>query len=179
MSVPEQPTSTVVVEDPEITVVEVLADGSVVIEETPDPDVVEVGIMGPQGPRGLPGTGGGGSTLEDPHMEALLAANLGPGGNADLDASAITTGKVGQLWGVDCGASVPLRIDVQTINGSRITQTTIYTEGGETDPWRSPDPKFIVLDGDGSAAFGVSVTNLSAYQQADARVTIYWDEVTP
>ncbi len=145
-----------------------------------DPLVLELGIAGPQGPRGPAGAGGDGSiTWEDPHMEALLATSLAPGSTADLDADPITLGKLGKLAQLDVGSSVPLRIDVQTVNGSRSTVTTIYTYNGQTREWRPPDPVFVQVDGDGSAHFGVTVTNLSTWQTADARATLYWDEVDP
>jgi hypothetical protein len=118
--------------------------------------------------------------LESPQDELLLATSLGAGANVDLNATDITTGKTGRLLGADIGGSIPLRCDIQVVNGVRITRSTIYTLAGETIPWRAPfGAKFIELAGGVAKHFGASVTNLSASRTADARVTLYWDEVTP
>ena len=118
--------------------------------------------------------------LESPQDEMLVAVGMTAGSNTDLNATDIPVGKVGRLLGADVGSSIPLRCDIQVVNGSRITRTTVYTHDGETIPWRPPfGQKFIELIGGAGKHFGVSVTNLSAAKTADARVTLYWDEVTP
>jgi hypothetical protein len=118
--------------------------------------------------------------LESPQDDLLLASALTAGANVDLNATDITTGKTGRLLGADIGGSIPLRCDIQVVNGVRITRSTIYTLAGETVPWRPPfGAKFIELAGGVTKHFGVSVTNLSVSRTADARVTLYWDEVTP
>lgn len=113
-----------------------------------------------------------------PHDEILAAVALAAGANADLDATAITAAKTGRLLAVDVGATVPLRVDIQLVNGSRVTRTTVYTRAGDTREWRPPAPQFFELLGDGSACFGLSVTNLSPHLTADARAVVYWDEVS-
>ncbi len=116
--------------------------------------------------------------LESPQDDLLIATALAAGGNADLDATTITTGKTGRLMAVDVGSSVPVRCDIQTVSGARVTRTSIYTSDGRSELWRSPGLKFIELVGAVGVRFGVSVTNLSALRTADVRVTVYWDEVT-
>lgn len=113
-----------------------------------------------------------------PHDEIVAATALAAGANTDLDAAAVTNGTTGRLLAVDVGASVPLRVDIQLVNGSRVTRATVYTQAGETREWRVPAPQFFELVGDGSANFGLSVTNLSPHQTADARAVLYWDEVS-
>lgn len=118
--------------------------------------------------------------LESPQDELLIATNVSAGANTDLTATAIPGGKTGRLMGADIGASVPMRCDVQVIDGSRITRTTIYTQPGETFPWRVPiGSKWIELVGGALKSFGASVTNLDVSQAADLRVTLFWDEITP
>lgn len=119
--------------------------------------------------------------LESPQDEILVATGLAAGGNTDLNATDIPGGKVGRLLGADIGGTIPLRCDIQVVNGSRVTRTTVYTHDGETVPWRPPmfGQKFIEVTGGAGIHFGASVTNLSAAKTADARITLYWDEVTP
>ena len=118
--------------------------------------------------------------LEDPQDELLSAVALTAGANADLNATDIPTGRLGRLLGADLGGSVPFRYDIQVVNGSRVTRSTIYTMAGETKIWRPPfGAKFIEVNGGTNIHFGLSVTNLDASQAADARATLYWDEVTP
>lgn len=118
--------------------------------------------------------------LEDPQDQILVATALGAGSNVDLDAADIPLGKTGRLLGADLGGSVPFRFDLQTDNGARVTRTTVYTNAGETIPWRPPfGAKFIELAGGVGIHFGLSVTNLDVAVAADARCTLYWDQVTP
>lgn len=118
--------------------------------------------------------------LESPQDEALLATALSAGSNTDLNATDVPLGKVGRLLGADIGGTVPIRCDIQVVNGSRVTRTTIYTLPGRSETWRPPfGQKFIELAGGTGKHFGASVTNLDASRTADARITLYWDEVTP
>ena len=114
---------------------------------------------------------------ESPQHSVLVSTGLGAGANDDLDAADITVGKTGRLTAVDVGASVPLRCDIQTVSGARVTRTTVYTQAGETVSWRPPGPTYHELAGGTGVHFGVSVTNLSPHLAADARATLYWDEV--
>lgn len=116
---------------------------------------------------------------ESPQDDLLSSTDVAPGGNVDLDASVITTGKMGRLMGIDAGASVPLRVDIQTVSPARVSRTTMYLLSGASVPWRPPTPTFIELIGDGDNKFGVSITNLSPSRTADVKATVYWDEVTP
>ena len=117
--------------------------------------------------------------LEDPQDQLLIATNVGPGVNVDLDATDIPLGKHGRLIGADLGSSLPFRWDIQVVNGSRVTRATVYTGHGGSEPWRSPAFKFIEVAGGVGVHFGVSATNLSSHRTADGRAALYWDEVTP
>jgi len=114
---------------------------------------------------------------EDPQDDLLIASALSPGGNQDLNATDIPVGKTGRLMAVDIGGSVPLRCDVQVVNGSRVTRTSIYASDGNSLLWRPPSSMFIELAGGANKHFGVSITNLSPVRTSDARATLYWDEV--
>ena len=115
--------------------------------------------------------------LDNPQTQQLIATSVGPGGLTNLDATDIPTGKTGKLLGCDVGSSVPCRWDIQVVSGARTTRTTLYTRGGESKPWRPPfGEKFIQLTGGSGIHFGVAVTNLSTFQTADGRATLYWDE---
>jgi hypothetical protein len=115
----------------------------------------------------------------DPQSASLLASALGAGASVDLDGTIITNAKKGQLIAADIGSSVPLRVDLQTVAGSRVTRTTVYIQSGQSELWRSPGASYIEQLGTGTEKFGVSVTNLSPHLTADARITLFWDEVTP
>lgn len=115
--------------------------------------------------------------LDDPHTQPLLATSIGPGGLTNLDCSDIPVGKTGKLLGADLGSSVPCRWDIQTVSGSRTTRTTLYTQAGESKPWRPPyGEKWFDLTGGSGVHYGIGVTNLSPTQTADARATMYWDQ---
>ena len=118
--------------------------------------------------------------VQSPQDELLVSVNLSAGANVDLTATDITTGKVGRLLGADIGCSVPIRCDIQVINGARTTRATVYADRGKTIPWRVPmGAKWIELAGGASKAFGVSITNLDVSRTADVRTTLYWDEANP
>lgn len=118
--------------------------------------------------------------LESPQDEVLVATALAAGANIDLDATDIPLGKTGRLLGADLGGSVPFRFDIQVVTPARVLRTTIYTWPGDSKIWRPPfGQKFIELVGGAGKHFGLSVTNLDVATTADARATLYWDEVTP
>lgn len=121
-----------------------------------------------------------GFAVQSPQDEILAQVNLSAGSNVDLTTADITSGKIGRLLGCDVGASVPLRCDIQVVNGARTTRTTVYTNPGETLPWRVPfGGRFIELAGGASKGFGVSITNLDVAEAADVRAILFWDEVNP
>ena len=125
------------------------------------------------------GGGGAGYVPENPNASPqLIANNLASGASADLDAPDITNGLVGRPMAVSAGSSAPCRVDVELVNGARTIIDTFYFKGGETYMWYPPYPTFWELLGDGSAHFGVTVTNLLAgAESSDVRVVIFWDEV--
>jgi hypothetical protein len=114
---------------------------------------------------------------EDPQDQLLIATSLAAGSVIDKDAVDIATGKTGRLLAADIGASVPIRVDLQCVNGARITRTSIYALKG-TQRWKSPTNVHIEQVGGAAKHFGCEITNLHTIATADARVTLYWDEVT-
>lgn len=114
--------------------------------------------------------------VEDPQDQLLIATSLSAGGNTDLDTANITTGKTGRLLAADIGASVPIRVDLQVVNGTRISRCSVYALNGH-ERWETPAPTFIEQIGGVGKRFGCTVTNLSVSEASDARVTLYWDEV--
>jgi len=107
--------------------------------------------------------------------ERLTSANLNAGSNVDLTTADITTSTTGRLTGVDIGASVAMRCDIQTISGARTTRSTVFTRPGETFPWRLTGD-YITQAGGAGNGFGVSITNLDTSEQADVFATLYWEE---
>lgn len=116
------------------------------------------------------------SRVEDPQDQLLIATSLSAGSSVDLDTANITTGKTGRLLAADCGASVPIRVDIQVVNGTRITRSSVYALKGQ-ERWETPAPMCIEQAGGVGKKFGVAITNLSPATTSDARVTLYWDEV--
>jgi hypothetical protein len=124
------------------------------------------------------GGGGSGYVPQDPHVSPqLVAADLTAGGSQSLDADAITPGKTGRLMAVDVGSATPCRVDIQIIDGVRMTIASLYFQAGQSVRWEQPYPTFWQLLGDGAAKFGVTVINLGGSEPSDVRVTIFWDEV--
>lgn len=112
----------------------------------------------------------------DPTNERLTSANLSAGANVDLTTQDITTGKTGKLSAVDVCASVPLRVDIQTVSGARITSVTVFTRAGETMRWKTPHLDHVTQAGGVGNGFGVSITNLDTSQAADVYATLFWEE---
>jgi hypothetical protein len=112
----------------------------------------------------------------DPQDQILVATSLAAGALIDKDAADIPLGKTGRLLAADVGASVPIRVDLQVVNGSRISRTSIYALKGSKQ-WEVPSTTQIELVGGTGKHFGVEITNLSPKETSDARVTLYWDEV--
>ena len=112
----------------------------------------------------------------DPKDERLTSVDLGAGVNVDLTTADITTGKTGKLAAADVGASVPLRVDIQTVSGARVTRSTIFTQAGETVRWRTPHLDHLTQAGGAGNGFGVSITNLDTSQAANVYATLYWEE---
>jgi hypothetical protein len=113
---------------------------------------------------------------QSPQHERLTSVALSAGGNVDLTTADITTSTTGKLSGMDIGASVPLRCDVQTVSGARTTQTTTFARAGETLLYRTPHIDHITLAGGAGNGFGVSITNLDTSEAADVFATVYWEE---
>jgi hypothetical protein len=123
------------------------------------------------------GGGGSGYVPTDPQVSPqLVAANLPVGVSDFLDAQEITTGKTGRIMAVDAGSATPCRVDIQLVDGARVTITSLYFQAGQSARWEVY-PTFWELLGNGSAKFGVTVTNLGGSEPSDVRVTIFWDEV--
>ena len=114
--------------------------------------------------------------VQSPQHERLTSASLSAGGNTDLTTSDIA-GTTGKLMAIDVGASVPLKIDIQTVSGGRTTHSTIFSRAGHSLFWKTPHPDMITQTGGAGNGFGVSITNLDTSEAADVYATLYWDEV--
>lgn len=117
-----------------------------------------------------------------PVTDVRTASSLAAGSSADLDGTAIGTGKTGKLLAVDLGSTVACKWEIKVRDGAgAITKAIRYTSGlsGQrpSDRWDAPSPDFAALAyGSGDENFRVTVTNLDARFPADASVSMYWDE---
>jgi hypothetical protein len=113
---------------------------------------------------------------QSPQHERLTSVALAAAANVDLTTADITTATTGKLSGVDLCASLPTRVDIQTVSGARTTQTTVFTQAGETLQYRTPHIDHITQAGGAGNGFGVSITNLDTGLATDVFATIFWEE---
>jgi hypothetical protein len=114
----------------------------------------------------------------DPKFSTQTSAALGAGASATL-THYVTSGKTGQLHGVDAGATVPLKIVINTVvTGTPTARVVLFTPPYETYQWRAPFDTYITrASADASSGFSVTITNKDASVAADVYSTAYWDEV--
>jgi hypothetical protein len=91
----------------------------------------------------------------------------------------VTSGKTGQLMGVDAGSTVPCKVVINTVvTGSATGRVVIFTQSFQVYQWRAPFKTFITrASADASSGFSVTFTNKDAATAADVYSTAYWDEV--
>lgn len=119
----------------------------------------------------------GDSFPEDPVVSALTSLALAAGASVDLDATLITTGRLGRLAAVTVAASVPLKAQIRTMPGATIVDTVFTSEVDLTHRWTTPHPNFVTQDGGGGGRFRITITNLDTIDPGDVYATAYFDEV--
>ena len=114
----------------------------------------------------------------DPQYGTQTSAALGAGSNVVLNHY-VTSGKTGQLQGVDAGSTVPCKVEILTIvTGTPTVRSVFFTKSFEVLQWRSPHRTYITqASSDTTTGFGVRVTNKDAAVAADVYSTAYWNEV--
>jgi len=115
-----------------------------------------------------------------PQFSTQNSSALGAGASVDLTGTVITNGTTGQLMGVDVASTVPLKIEVKTVNsgGTATTRIVLFAPPYSGLMWRAPYKTFITQAGAATnAAFRVTVTNKDANTAADVYATLYWDQV--
>jgi hypothetical protein len=118
------------------------------------------------------------SAPTDPKYSTQTSAALGAGSNVRLNHY-VTSGKTGQLIGIDSGSTVPCKVEIQTIlTGTPTTRVVLFTKPYEVYQWRAPFKTFITrASADATSGFSVTITNKDASVAADVYSTGYWDEV--
>jgi hypothetical protein len=114
----------------------------------------------------------------DPKYGTQTSAALGAGASVRLNHY-VTSGKTGQLIGIDAGSTVPCKVEIQTIlTGTPTTRVVLFTKPLEVYQWRAPFKTFITrASADATSGFSVTMTNKDASVAADVYSTGYWDEV--
>lgn len=114
-----------------------------------------------------------------PQSNRQTSAALGAGASVDLDYTAITNAKTGQLMGVDVSSAVNLKIEIKTVNnaGTATTVITLFSLAGQAYSWRTAAKAFLqsVLS-TGTAKFRTTLTNMSAVA-SDVYGYAQWDEI--
>lgn len=113
-----------------------------------------------------------------PKFSTKTSSALGAGASVDL-THYVTSGKTGQLAGVDFGATVPLKVIINTeVTASKTTRVVLFTQPNTTYQWRSPFKTYITqASADATSGFSVTIKNLDAAVAADVYSTGFWDEV--
>lgn len=113
-----------------------------------------------------------------PKFSTKTSSALGAGSSVDL-THYVTSGKTGQLMGIDVGATVPLKVIINTeLTASKTTRVVLFTQPFVTYQWRAPFKTFITqASADSTSGFSVTIKNLDAAVAADVYSTGFWDEV--
>jgi hypothetical protein len=103
---------------------------------------------------------------------------LGAGSSATV-THYVTSGKTGQLMGVDIASTVPLKVVINTVVTTTPTaRIVLFTQPYSGLTWRAPYKTFITqASSDASSGFSVTFTNKDAAVAADVYSTAYWDQV--
>jgi hypothetical protein len=103
---------------------------------------------------------------------------LGAGASATL-THYVTSGKTGQLMGVDVASTIAMKVVINTVvTASATARVVLFTLAGQPIMWRTPYKTFITrASADASSGFSVTITNKDATVAADIYSTAFWDEV--
>jgi len=110
----------------------------------------------------------------------LTSASLAIGSNVTLNAPTITNAKRGALKHVVASSSIPLKVEIQSIQAS--TATTFYTmftsSANPTICWQEIAlDELLTAASDGTTRFAVNLTNMDNTSAADVYATLVWAEV--
>lgn len=125
----------------------------------------------------IPVTIGPGGTSR---LSTLTSAGLAAGASVDLNATEITDTTTGKLLGFTASSSVPLKIELKTVdNATIVTRMVLFTLGGDRFfSWTSPDVDLIAITSVAAQAqnFRVTITNMDNIVAADVYATVMWTE---
>jgi hypothetical protein len=122
----------------------------------------------------------GTDTPSTPKLSTVTSSALGAGAAVDLDFTLVTNGTTGQLQGVDATATVPIKLEIKTVNSSNTptTRVVLFASAYGNIQWRSPYRTYITQAGAASnARFRATITNKDASNAADVYASAYWNEV--
>lgn len=113
-----------------------------------------------------------------PHKNTATSAALGAGATGTMNHY-VTSGKTGQLIGMDVASTVPLRVQISTVvTGTPTSAVVLFAPPFTGLQWRAPYKTFITqASSDATSGFQCVVKNLDAAVAADVYSTGYWDEV--
>lgn len=113
-----------------------------------------------------------------PKFSAKTSAALGAGASVDL-THYVTSGKTGQLAGIDVSSTVPLKVIINTeLTASKTTRVVLFQQPYTPLQWRSPYKTYITqASADATSGFSVTIKNMDSAVAADVYSTGYWDEV--
>lgn len=120
------------------------------------------------------------SAPASPVVSTVTSSALGAGSSVDLDHTTIANGTTGQLMGVDVASTVPLKIEIQSVDGSSVatTRVVLFATNYSGVQWRSPYKTFLTRAGAAAnTKFRTKVTNKDASTAADVYATAYFDVV--
>lgn len=113
-----------------------------------------------------------------PVFSTKTSSALGAGASVDL-THYVTSGKTGQLMGVDVASTVPMKVVINTeVTAAKTARVVLFTLAAQPIIWRAPYKSFITrASADATSGFSVSITNKDATVAADVYSTAFWDEV--
>ena len=113
-----------------------------------------------------------------PKFSTKTSAALGAGASVDL-THYVTSGKTGQLAGVDVTSTVPLKIVINTeLTAAKTTRVVLFSQPYLAMQWRSPYKTYITqVSADATSGFSVTIKNMDSAVAADCYSTAFWDEV--
>lgn len=108
----------------------------------------------------------------------LTQTSLAAGTSVTLSASAITTGKIGQLYQVVFSSSVRVRCEVQSFDGNTATTLAVlFAESDTLGRYMIALPSAFTRAGGATSVFRVVLKNMDNVLAADVYATIEWLEI--
>ena len=116
---------------------------------------------------------------ESPQVSTTSDSAIAAGASATLDSAQIGSSKTGRLIEVVCAATVPIKVELQTVLNAVATTKIVNVAVDGRWHWRSPGRNYISQAQDagvGFDGFRVVVTNLDTSRAADLYATFLYDE---